>query len=431
MHSARQAAWTPTLLVVAVVTVCLSGQMAISSAAPIGVAATATQSLGPLMTAAHEIFGTPTRTKPTGTPEAAVGLDATFEDSNGFFSLDYPESWTINPRGSALLAPAGAGGLSMSIEIKAVSPDSLVDQYAGWYTNHLEDYQEMGRQEAMLSGYPAVWVDLAFSSDGVPQHGFMAATVRNRVGFVFSTWASSDRYADLEPTLRAMVHSVRIAEFDQSPPYDKWLTFRTSHVVFHYLPDTWVVSEIKGIAIEHETAFADNVEFLELDYEGPIDVYLYTSEESFYRATARDAGFAINEASEVHTRWFAEDDHQTPGHEITHVITYQAIGQPSEALLGEGIAVWLDHGGNVYHSLCAELYAKGQLVPLSDFIGDGWDGSAAAYYEAGSFVGFLLESYGVDKFRKLFTAADLDTALKKTYRTNLAALEKKWIKSLE
>jgi hypothetical protein len=431
MHSARKEAWIPILLVMTLTAVCLSGQLAVSSAAPGEVAATATQSLGPLMTAAHEVFGTPTRTVPIGTPAAEVSLDATFEDADGFFSLDYPQGWIISPKGGALLAPTGGGGLSMSIEIKAVSPQSLADRYAAWYADQVDNYRKIGRQEETLSGYPAVWVDQVFSSDGAPYRGFMAVTVRNRVGFVFTGWAPEERYATLVPTLRAMVHSVRIAEFEESPPYDKWLTFSTNHLVFHYLPDTWVVSEIKGIAIEHETAFTDNVELLEVDYEGPIDVYLYTSEESFYRATARDAGFAINEASEVHTRWFAEDDHQTPGHEITHVITYHAIGQPSEALLGEGIAVWLDHAGNDYHRLCAKLRAEDQLVPLADFLGDGWDGSAAAYYEAGSFVGFLLETYGVDKFKKVFTAADLDTALKKAYRADLAALERKWIETLK
>lgn len=447
MQDSRHRLWRRGLLIVVVLVVCQVVQVAAAartdSAGPMpGITAgsreawlksrtptpTATVPVEALLTAVHGAIGTP---EASPTPGGVVPLDNTYENPDGFFVLDYPDGWNISPRGGALLSPTGGGGLSMAIEIKAVSAETLADRYLEWYAAQVDDYREVDRRAGTLSGYPAVWTEHAFVADGVPQRGVMAAAVRNRVGFAFAGWMPATSAATLESTLRAMIQSVRITEFAEAPPYSDWPTYATSHLTFHYLPDTWIAEEIEDIAVQHEQAFSDNVDYLDVDYAGPIDVYIYASEESFFRATAREAGFAINEFSEVHTRWLAPDDHQTPGHEITHVITFHGLGEPSEALLGEGVAVWLDHGGNDYRRRCADLARNDRLVPLTDLLGDGWDGSAAAYYQAGSFTGFLLERYGVDRFKTVYTARDLPAALKRVYRTNLIALETQWIADLE
>jgi hypothetical protein len=389
---------------------------------------TATLSVEALLTAVHSAVGTPEAPQ---SPEVATSLDATYENPDGFFGLDYPSSWSLSPRGGALVSPTDGAGLSMAIEIKAVNAETLAERYVEWYAAQVDDYWETDRRAGVVSGYPAQWVEQSFSVDGVAHHGVMAAIVRNRVGFVFAGWVPTTSPASLESTLRAMIQSVRIVEFAAAPPYSDWLTYETPHLTFHYLPDTWIDAAIEDIAAQHEQAFNDNVDYLDVEYDGLIDVYIYASEESFFRATARDAGFAINEFSEVHTRWFAENDHQTPGHEITHVITFHTMGEPSEALLGEGVAVWLDHGGNDYHRRCADLARSDRLVPLAELLGDGWDGSAAAYYEAGSFTGFLLERYGLDRFKDVYTAPDLPAALKRVYRASLTTLETKWLTALQ
>ena len=47
-----------------------------------------------------------------------------------------------------------------------------------------------------MSGHPAVWVEQAFSSEGVLHWGLMAVAVRNRVGFEFSGWAPDGEHPD-------------------------------------------------------------------------------------------------------------------------------------------------------------------------------------------------------------------------------------------
>jgi len=71
---------------------------------------------------------------------------------------------------------------------------------------------------------------------------------------------------------------------------------------------------------------------------------------------------------------------------MTHVITAQAIGEPTEALLGEGIAVCLDHSGRDHHAEAARLLEQGKLLPLTQILGDSWfkQEAAVAYTESGS-----------------------------------------------
>jgi len=107
------------------------------------------------------------------------------------------------------------------------------------------------------------------------------------------------------------LESLRIADFAEAPIYDDWLTYDSEHFTFYFLPDTYVADNIEAIADDHEAVFNENVETLEVEYDGFITMYLYPSAESLYRATAREAGFAITEENEVHAWWISEDEHQS------------------------------------------------------------------------------------------------------------------------
>ena len=82
-------------------------------------------------------------------------------------------------------------------------------------------------------------------------------------------------------------------------------------------------------------------------------------------------------------------------------------------------------------ALAADNALRKGVSPLAELLGEGWDGSGAAYYEAGSFVGFLLETYDAERCTAVYTAPNLPAALQQVYRVNLAALEKKWLRTSE
>jgi hypothetical protein len=370
---------------------------------------------------------------PTATPEVPLGR--TYEDPAGFFALDYPRNWVTHQSRSEMQFWADSSGdvaLAVSIQIKAVSAEALVDQFSALFAERWDGYQEISRQDTMLSGYPTVWVEQSYRLDGVDQRGLLVGVVRNRVGILLLAWAPEADYAEMEASFQASIASLRVTEFTEAPPYDEWQTYASAQLVFHYLPGTWVAQEIVSIAADHEETFDDIVQYLdEAIPSKPIDFYIYTNEASFYRSTAREAGFAINEHDEVHSRWFAPDNHQSLGHEMTHVITYWMLGNPSEALLGEGIAVCLDHSGNDYQSQVRNLYQQGEVIPLAQMLGDSWGNYAYAYPVSGTFVCFLLDRYGVEAFKEIYPQTDFMAALEDVYGADLDTIEQEWLETLQ
>jgi hypothetical protein len=388
-------------------------------------------SLCPLCSLSKPPAGELTSTPPSLTDHLEVSLNETYYDPEGFFSIQHPGAWNPHKSGSEMqfwVDDQGDATVAISLQIKATSADGLLDDVSDLLTSRLENYQEFDRLDETLSGYPAVLIEQAYDWNDVSQRGFMVGCVRNRIGYLVLAHAPTDQYPDLEPTFRAIGDSLNVTQFEESPPYDEWLTHKSPSLTFHYLPETFVADEIETIAMEHEEVFKYNTQWLEENYHGSIDFYLYPSKESLYRATARDAGFAINPAREVHALWVSREDHQSLGHEMTHVITHWTIGEPSEALLGEGIAVCMDHAVPHPHDRAAALVESGQLLPLSQILGNDWfeHDPAVVYPESGSLVCWLLQQYSVDQFKQLYTREDFPAALEEIYGFDINRLEEEW-----
>jgi hypothetical protein len=117
---------------------------------------------------------------------------------------------------------------------------------------------------------------------------------------------------------------------------------------------------------------------------------------------------------------------------MTHVITHWTLGEPHEALLGEGTAVCLDRATPHPHERAAALSRTGRLVPLIDMLGDSWfaHDPDVAYPESGSFVCYLLERYGVAPLKTIYTREDLVNALPEAYGFGLSQLEREWLAAL-
>jgi hypothetical protein len=148
---------------------------------------------------------------------------------------------------------------------------------------------------------------------------------------------------------------------------------------------------------------------------------------------ATEATYATEEAEELHALWVSPENHQSLGHEMTHIITAQGIGEPSEALLGEGIAVCLDHSGRKPHSQAAGLLAQGKLLPLAQLLGDTWfqQDAEVAYAECGSFACYLMEKCGVERFQALYLSSDLQADLASICGATLNQAEKEWLQKVK
>jgi hypothetical protein len=367
---------------------------------------------------------------------STAAASTVYEDPDGFFSVRYPQHWTAKQAGSEMqfLADKDARvGVAISLRIKATSPESAVDEIVALLEERQDGYSQLVRKDTQAGGYPAMRVDYTYRLQRVAYQGFVLVAVRNRIGFVLIGWSPRKDAAATQKTFQSIVDSFEIAAFPEAPDYDDWLTHTSTHFTFRFLPKTYVASDIKRIAQDHERVYADIVKTLKLNYDDPITFFFYPSVESLYRATARNAGHAITEAGEVHALWVSKSNHQSLGHEITHVIAARAMGEPAEALLGEGLAVCLDHSGNDPHAAAAKLLASGDLIPLDQMLGDAWfeHDAAVVYAESGSLACYLLDKYGPQRLKRAYVASGFKAALKDVYKLSLAALEKAWHASLD
>ena len=362
-------------------------------------------------------------------------LDGVYDDPEGFYSLRYPKKWIAQQSGSEMQFRAGRktdAAIAISLHIKTLSANQLADDITALLQERQKGFEELERRAEDINGYSFVWVDERYVSDDVSYRGFYAAGARNRVGFLLIAWAPEKDFQNYESTFEAIAQSLTIPEFDSAPAYDQWLIYQSRHFAFHYLPDTYVAEDIETIAQQHEQVYSDVVRSLKLAYSKPITYFLYPSEDALYRATARKSGHANNDASEVHSIWVSADDHQSLGHEMTHVITSRAIGEPSEALLGEGVAVCMDHSSKDYHALAAKLKEEDRLIPLNDMLGDAWFGHDAevTYPQSGSFACYLLQQYGVSTFKKAYMARNFNAQTKTLFKASLQTIEKRWLAML-
>lgn len=131
-------------------------------------------------------------------------------------------------------------------------------------------------------------------------------------------------------------------------------------------------------------------------------------------------------------------------HEITHVLAYEinSAGASPPPILEEGLAVWF--GGTTfltkeYCSQWAKTFMREEpqaawldsLVENFDFFGTNTNRD---YVLAGSFVGFLIDTYGIEDFKNLYVSTDrfnrkrkgFKDILKEIYGQSINRLEEQW-----
>jgi hypothetical protein len=210
-------------------------------------------------------------TTPVPVPEVVAMTP--FQDPNGFYSLSYPKDWKVKKSGSEqqfCADPEGNICLAVSIHIKSLSTRNLADDIALILNENLDNYQELSREDTFFAGLPAILVEQAFNWNGTPKRGYANYTVRNRVGYSIMGWAPEYSFSQWEPILRDISQSFEITDYAEAPLYEDWLFYESEHTTFYYLPGTWIEGFIEGIASDHEWAFDQIQETLDVNHNGII-----------------------------------------------------------------------------------------------------------------------------------------------------------------
>lgn len=175
-----------------------------------------------------------------------------------------------------------------------------------------------------------------------------------------------------------------------------WIAYESKHFVFHYAPNYPRADGIAAFASIRDKAFEENRAYLQVLFQGKTDFYVYEK---------LDEGFAVPDWNVI----FSDDD-QSAAHEMTHIIAYHICGHRQKIrLLDEGAATWLNHSAVTkdHHAAAMGYIRTNGLLPLSELAGTKTfrKHQPPPYYPAASFVGYLIERYGLDRFRRLWTVS--------------------------
>ena len=178
---------------------------------------------------------------------------------------------------------------------------------------------------------------------------------------------------------------------------------KTEHFVFYYSPGTPATKAIDTLAKEHEAALAGACEFFGVQPSETIVVFFYPDKLSKRMCTGHE-GDGLADGHLI-AQVYNETTRLDPFHEITHVVAGE-VGEPP-AMFNEGLATWMakDHiwYGKPVDVTAGGLLKASRLVPLQDLlarseIGARPDDGEVAYPQAASFVGYLIGTFGKDKF---------------------------------
>lgn len=219
----------------------------------------------------------------------------------------------------------------------------------------------------------------------------------------------------------------------QAPETDQneaWLVRESKHFRFHFLPDSAAARDIVLIIMEAEDSLG-RLSRLEIDYEKQFDVYLV--ERVFWQG-----GAAYGER-EILLSYLDRNYANVPlnyylDHEFTHILAYSLVPRDGKTntLLAEGLATWATgghYGPEPIHLMAAALPLMERYIPLERLLTDfRQEQHEISYIESASFVGWLVEAYGLHTALAFYGAADEPEAF---FEMDYAALEEAWLRWLE
>lgn len=223
-----------------------------------------------------------------------------------------------------------------------------------------------------------------------------------------------------------------------------WKTYSTEHIVFYYPPHIDIRDHL------------DEIRYAELECARALRIFglQLTRRIEFYRArTDIECGRLMNfgpvngyapiprSADEAHwwDLWFVASSSFVNHHELIHCIAGQAGMPDVNPAITEGIACAF---GGAFHTTRDFILndARNQLLqsfqyPLNTLlmmdVRTFRANNFITYSQAGSFIRYLHERYGMNKLKLLcskpLTGADVISGLETTYGQPIAQLEREWI----
>ena len=189
----------------------------------------------------------------------------------------------------------------------------------------------------------------------------------------------------------------------------RWKTDTLSSLIFCYSEGSYAARYVDSMQSRAQRSYAAVLGKLKIrSYRDKIYVFPLDSRRLIERLIGlNDADGAAFPEKGVVCYLFNEHEKADGPHEFAHVVSENVWGKPAspERWIGEGLAVYCDGKwqGAALDSICRTLYKQGGLLPLKELIFRFADHSELITYpEAGCFVRFLWETYGIDAVKEIW-----------------------------
>jgi tetratricopeptide (TPR) repeat protein len=207
----------------------------------------------------------------------------------------------------------------------------------------------------------------------------------------------------------------------------------TRHFRIHYDPSRISPEEIRRISDEHEWLWFRLTRVLKTNPSWKADTYLYSDPEVQRRLTGVSGYlFTLPWKHEIHTGYDPQRGIQALDHELVHVLAgdFGLPGLKISVFIGliEGLAKGIEENyflGGPFQESPAASEKLGFLSSADTFI--GWKGfgrqnAMLSYSAAASFSGYLIQKYGIERFKRVYAWANFS----KVYGKTLSALSREW-----
>jgi hypothetical protein len=345
------------------------------------------------------------------------------------------------PTITTLLTRVDDGAGMITFEMRAeVPPERSIDEVLLWYDTQAG--QEVERFAGPFSDKASVTYRLDATEEGLTRT-LTNTSPLDYWWLVRDTTGEEVRVGDqvsLGPHLRSLV-TAPVAE--PVPADFAWGNWETEHFCLYFVPGTAAERDRAEIGALAEEALAAIGENLELAFEGQMDVYLVP--RVFWQGGAA-YGNKVQLISYLDRNYTSVEIWSYFTHEGTHALA-QDLLQPKEngggpdGVLVEGLAVWASNGHyrrEPIHAWAAVVAASDEYIPLAELrAGPFYEFQhETSYMQAASFVQYLVETHGLERFKELYGRATGDAGYDEAlvqglYGKGYAELEADWLAYLE
>jgi hypothetical protein len=206
-----------------------------------------------------------------------------------------------------------------------------------------------------------------------------------------------------------------------------WLSEATEHVTVYEPPDSPRIKWLASFAQDNEDLLIRLCDLMKLDVPEHVAIYRFVTNQDCESATGHSAGYV--EDFNIYTRIGA------PMGGAIAMAAFSTVGPepPAFPLILDGFREAFDHPTDNLHRKAFELQAEGREIPLTELMAMTEITDREAYdTQCASFVAYLIQRHGIDKFKMLWRSAlELEPSLEKIYGGTLEQIEADWAKHME